>query len=75
MTTDRPAHIVTYVHRPNRAPRRKAQAAAIVGPRIVVTRKLGPRLRPEPESDPEADARVRAFLRKMMPNHPLLQDD
>ena len=66
--------IVTYVHR-HRAPRRKAQAAAIVGPRIMVTRKMGPRLRPEPESDPEADARVRAFLKKMMPNHLLLQDD
>ena len=73
MTT--PPCIVVYAHRPKRVRKRKAQAAAIVGPRIVVTRKLGPRLRPEPESDPEAEASVRAFFKRMMPNHPLLQDD
>ena len=28
-------HIVTYAHRPKRAPRKKAQAAVITGPAIV----------------------------------------
>ena len=31
--------------------------------------------RPEPEPDPEGEASVRAFFKRMMPNHPLLQDD
>jgi hypothetical protein len=30
-----PSRIVTYAHRPKRAPRKKAQAAAITGPTIV----------------------------------------
>ena len=34
-----------------------------------------PRQRPEPEPDPAEEARARAFLKRMMPNHPLLQDD
>ena len=25
--------------------------------------------------DPDADRKVKAFLKKMMPNHPMLQDD
>ena len=78
MTTDRPTRIVIYAHRPKRAPRQKAQAAAIVLPRsIVVARspKPGrPRLRPEPEPDPVAEASVRAFFERMMPNHPLLDE-
>jgi hypothetical protein len=32
MPTDKPRSIVTYVHRPKRLPRKKAQAAAITGP-------------------------------------------
>jgi hypothetical protein len=35
MATDKPRSIVTYVHRPKRPPRKKAQAAAITGPAIV----------------------------------------
>jgi hypothetical protein len=31
-------HIVTYAHRPKRAPRKKAQAAVITGPAIVSKR-------------------------------------
>jgi len=76
MTTHRPS-IVTYVHRPERAPRRQAQAAAIVPPKsIVVARKPKPgrpRQRPEPEPDPEGEASVSAFFKRMMPDHPLLQ--
>jgi hypothetical protein len=30
-----PSRIVTYAHRPKRAPRKKAKAAAITGPAIV----------------------------------------
>ena len=35
MPTDKPRSIVTYVHRPKRPARKKAQAAAITGPAIV----------------------------------------
>jgi hypothetical protein len=35
MATDNPRSIVTYVHRPKRPPRKKAQAAAITGPALV----------------------------------------
>ena len=45
---------------------------------IVASTKPKPgrsRQRPELESDPEAEASVRAFFKRMMPNHPLLQDD
>lgn len=49
---DGPARrIVIYAHRPKRAPR-KAQAAAIKGPKIVTFKQSGPRLRPELEADP-----------------------
>jgi hypothetical protein len=34
MTTDEPRSIVTYVHRPKRLPRKKAQATVITGPTI-----------------------------------------
>jgi hypothetical protein len=30
---------------------------------------------PKAPPDPDADRKVRVFLRKMMPNHPMLQDD
>jgi hypothetical protein len=48
--------------------------------RIVQARKPGskPYLSvniPKAPPDPDADRKVRAFLKKMMPNHPLLQDD
>jgi hypothetical protein len=36
MASDKPRSIVTYVHRPKRPPRKKAQAAAITGPVIVL---------------------------------------
>jgi hypothetical protein len=35
MATDKPRSIVTYVHRPKRSPRKKAQTAAITSPAIV----------------------------------------
>jgi hypothetical protein len=35
LATDKLRSIVTYVHRPRRPPRKKAQAAAITGPAIV----------------------------------------
>jgi hypothetical protein len=40
MTTDKSRSIVTYVHRPKRPPRKKAQPAALTGPAIV--RAKGP---------------------------------
>ena len=39
MATDKPRSIVTYVHRPKRPPRKKAQAATITGPAIVTNRR------------------------------------
>jgi len=76
MTTDRPTHIVTYAHRPKRAPRKpKAAAVAITVPRIVVTEQPKGRPRQRPEPDPDGEASVRAFFKRMMPDHPLLQDD
>ena len=70
--------IVTYVHRPKRTPRRKAQAAAIELPRSIVvartTKPHQPMQRPEPEPDLEAEAKLKAFFRRMMPNHPLLDE-
>jgi hypothetical protein len=33
--TDKPRSTVTYVHRPKRPPRKKAQATVITGPAIV----------------------------------------
>ena len=49
-------------------------------PRIVKARKPGskPYLSlniPKPPPDPDADRKVKAFLKKMMPHHPMLQDD
>jgi hypothetical protein len=38
MTSNKPRSIVTYVHRPKRPPRMKAQAAAITGPTIVAAK-------------------------------------
>jgi len=39
------------------------------------SKKRGPKLRKEPEPDPDGEASVRAFFKRMMPDHPLLQDD
>jgi hypothetical protein len=38
MATDKPRSIVTYIHRPKRPPRKKAQATAITGPTIVASK-------------------------------------
>jgi hypothetical protein len=38
MATDKPRSIVTYVHRPKRAPRKTAKAAVITGPTIVTAK-------------------------------------
>ena len=48
--------------------------------RIVQARKPGskPYLSlniPKAPPDPDADRKVKAFFKKMMPNHPMLQDD
>ena len=67
--------IVTYVHRPKRAPRRKAQAAAIELPRSIVVARRTKRLQPRQatpgagKNHPEAEANMMAFFRRMMPNH------
>src|SRR4051812_31995812 len=49
LATMTPTRIATHAYRPKRAPRRrpKAQPAAISGPRIVATKKLGPGLAQE----------------------------
>lgn len=60
MTTDRLTRIVIYAHRPKRVRKRKAQAAAIAGPRIVASKQPKPGRpwrRPESDSDPVAEAR------------------
>jgi hypothetical protein len=48
--------------------------------RIVQARRPGSRPYlsvniPKAPADPDADRKVRAFLKKMLPNHPLLRDD
>jgi hypothetical protein len=61
--------IVTYVHRPKRQRRPKAQRVALLGPAIVtVYRKRGTKPRVELAEDPEADALVAAwFARNLRP--------
>jgi hypothetical protein len=61
--------IVTYVHRPKRAPPKKAQAAAITGPAIVtVTGKRDRVLRRRKEADQntEASPEIKVFFARMM---------
>jgi hypothetical protein len=65
-----PSRIVTYVHRPKRPPRKKAQAAAIAGPGIVTAtskRDRAIRRRKEATDDgTEASPKVKAFFAHMM---------
>ena len=61
-----------------RLPSETTSASAM--PRIVQARKPGskPYLSPNVSNaapDPDADRKVKAFLKKMMPNHPMVQDD
>jgi hypothetical protein len=44
MTSDNPRSIVTFLHRPKRPPRKKAQAAAITGAAIVTAASSATRL-------------------------------
>jgi hypothetical protein len=59
--------IVTYVHRPKRAPR-KRKAVVLAVPAIVTAtnrrraRLLRAEMAAEPDGDPEATARVKAFF-------------
>lgn len=68
---DKPT-IVHYVQRPKRAPRKKVKAAALQVPVIVTStsRKQAKLARvdraTEPGDDPEATARVKAFLARMI---------
>jgi hypothetical protein len=59
--------IVTYRHRPKR-PAKRAQAAEIKVPRIVQHTPKGRawRLAVSLEPDPEADARIAAFMARMV---------
>jgi hypothetical protein len=68
MATDKPRSIVTYVHRPKRPPRKKAQAAAITGPAIVTaTSKRDRAIRRREEADgKEASPEIKAFFARMM---------
>ena len=76
MPIDRPTNIVTAKPPPRTRPA-PAAPVAIVVPRIVEARKPGKTLRTPADvlDDPEGDARVKAFFRRMMPNHPALDDD
>jgi hypothetical protein len=74
---DQPPHC-RHRHRAQAQPAQDAPVPAIQ--RIVQARKPGskPYLSlnmPKAPSDPNADRKVRAFLKKMMPDHPLLHDD
>jgi hypothetical protein len=66
MATDMPRSIVTYVHRPKRSPRKKAQAAAITGPAIVTAKSALPDLPPEEHKrrGDAADALFRELVRQ-----------
>jgi hypothetical protein len=69
MATDKPRSIVTYVHRPKRPPRKKAQATAITGPAIVTAaskRDRAIRRREEPDDGQEASPEIKAFFARMM---------
>ena len=69
MATDKPRSIVTYVHRPNRPLRKKAQAAAITGPAIVTAaskRDRAIRRREEADDGQEASPEIKAFFARMM---------
>ncbi len=70
MATDKPRSIVTYVHRPKRRPRKKAQAAAaITGPAIVTAaskRDRAIRRREEADDGQEASPEIKAFFARMM---------
>jgi hypothetical protein len=66
MATDKPRSIVTYVHRPKRPPRKKAQAAAITGPAIVTAASKRDRAiqhREEADDGQEVLARDQGVLR------------
>jgi hypothetical protein len=68
MATDKPRSIVTYVHRPKRPPRKKAQAAAITGPAIVTAASKRDRAiqRREADDGQEVSPEVKAFFARMM---------
>jgi hypothetical protein len=69
MAPDKPRSIVTYVHRPKRPPRKKAQAAAISGPAIVTAaskRDRAIRCREEVDDGHEASPEIKAFFARMM---------
>jgi hypothetical protein len=68
MASDKPRSIVTYVHRPKRPPRKKAQAAAITGPAIVTAaskRDRAIRRREETDDGQEASPEIKAFFARM----------
>jgi hypothetical protein len=70
MATDKPRSIVTYVQRPKRPPRKKAQAAAITGPAIFTAsskRDRAIRRREKPDDDQEASPEIKAFFARMRP--------
>jgi hypothetical protein len=69
MATDKPRSIVTYVHRPKRPPRKKAQAAAITGLAIVTAaskRDRAIRRHEEAADGQEASPEIKAFFARMM---------
>jgi hypothetical protein len=69
MTTDKSRSIVTYVHRPKRSPRKKAQAAAITGPAVVTAaskRDKAIRHREEADDGQEVSPEIKAFFARMM---------
>jgi hypothetical protein len=60
-----PVTIVTSVYRPKRQPRKKAQAAAITGPRIVVA-KRSKRIATPVDDGQETSPEIKAFFDRMM---------
>ena len=58
--------IVSYVHRPKRAPRKKGQTAAITGPAIVSATSKRDRRREMADDDTEASPEIKAFFARMM---------
>ena len=59
--------LVTYTHRPKRAPRKKAQAAAIAGPAVVTAPSKRDRDRRRAANDSqEASHEIKAFFARMM---------
>jgi len=57
---------IVTASRPKRRPVEKPAPPVQIQQAIITAKKLGKRARPEREIDPDADARAKAFLERMI---------